>query len=870
MSIAVGEKLGPYQILAPIGAGGMGEVWKARDTRLDRIVAIKSSRTEFTQRFEREARAIAALNHPHICQIYDVGLNYLVMEYVEGTELKGPLPVARAVELASQILDALDAAHRKGIVHRDLKPANILVTKAGVKVLDFGLAKMESAKSPSVGADAPTAITVEGTIAGTLYYMAPEQLQGKGVDSRADIFAFGCVLYEMLTGNRAFNASNAASIIAAIMERPAPSIGSVAPPALDRLLQRCLAKDPEYRWQSVRDLEAELDWIVTLPQNSSGEVLTQPGVSRRALLGWVAAGLVGAGGGAAVTAFALRTRDSTAPVRAIRYRLAPPEGAFLQRVVTRQSLAISPTGGTIAMIATDESGSASSARIWVHRLGSVSSNPLAGTEGAQIVFWHPDGKFIGFAADGKLKKISPEGGTPLTLHDLPAAWSATWNQNDRFIIAGGSRLALVSASSGTVGSLSAGGWPRFLPDGKHFISVVQSEGLGLHARVTDLAGGSETQLMPTDTQVIFVADRPGDSRGYLVFGRATVLQALRFDSNRLVTSGEAVPVAKDVPFYMGNNWSEFDASQDHVLIYSMGSETQQLKWFDRSGRESGLIGDPRDYGLGIRLSPDGMKLATAIMVAGTGGCDIWVHDLKTATSERITSAPGVEQWPVWSPDGAQIAFSSGAHGPSSLSVKGVNDRSDARTFQAREFMVPKDWSSDGRWIIYSTAPTGSNGEIRLAWAADGKTVPLLKTRYDNAYPVLSQDRKYLAWSANETGRYEIYVQRFQEGDSPALVGERYRVSRNGGNVPRWRRDGRELFFISADRKITAVPLKEATAIEFGAPSILFSIPPSSTLLGAQTSGYDVSPDGQRFVVLTGGTARPPLEVVVNWQADLRV
>jgi eukaryotic-like serine/threonine-protein kinase len=284
----------------------------------------------------------------------------------------------------------------------------------------------------------------------------------------------------------------------------------------------------------------------------------------------------------------------------------------------------------------------------------------------------------------------------------------------------------------------------------------------------------------------------------------------------------------------------------------------------------GLIGDSRDYGLGFRLSPDGRKLAATIMVESTGGCDIWVHDFATATAERITSAPGIEQWPVWSPDGTRIAFSSGSHGPSSLSIKVVNNRGDdARTFRAAEFRVPRDWPADGAWIIYSTAPTGSNGEIRLAPASGGSTVPLLKTKYDSAYPVLSPDRKYLAWSANETGRYEIYVQRFQEGETPTLTGERYRVSRNGGNVPRWRRDGRELFFISADRKVAAVPVKRGAAIEFGLPTALFPMPPSNNLLGAQMSGYDVSPDGQRFVVLTGGTARPPLEVVVNWHADLK-
>jgi eukaryotic-like serine/threonine-protein kinase len=590
MPLSAGNRLGPYEIMSRIGAGGMGEVYKARDPRLDRTVAIKVSQEKFSERFEREARAVAALNHPHICTLYDVGTDHLVMEYIEGAPLKGPLPLDRALKYAVQICDALDAAHQKRITHRDLKPGNILVTKAGIKLLDFGLAKQgRGGEAAVIDVTMTKALTGDGRIVGTLHYMSPEQLQGQEADPRSDIFSFGVVLYEMLTGKQAFEGASPASVIAAILEREAPSVSSVASPALDHVLRRCLAKDRENRWQSARDLKAELEWIAT------SESIAPRTVPRRALFPWIGGAVAGASI-AGLATWGWRSTSLPALTRPIRFRLAPPEGARLERVVIRQSLALSPAGGHLAMIATGEQGP----MVWVQRLDSLTPSPLQGTENAAIVFWSPDGQTIGFWAGEKLKKIAAGGGTVLSICDLPGASSATWNQ-DGTIVAGNIRHDLpsnvISVRSGSISPWKVLFWPKFLPDGKHLLYARADPKVGAYrAHVAELSTGLETTLMLSDTQVIFVPDQlKGGSHGYLLFGRNSTLMALRFDAGRLQVVGDPVPVAKEVPFYEPTAWSEFEASADGVLIYSTGRQGAQLTWLDRSGRESGTVGDPQDF-----------------------------------------------------------------------------------------------------------------------------------------------------------------------------------------------------------------------------------------------------------------------------------
>jgi len=523
----------------------------------------------------------------------------------------------------------LDAAHRQGIIHRDLKPGNILVTKSGVKLLDFGLAKRSGDKEGAVVEHTMTmALTGQGQILGTLQYMSPEQLHGQETGPCSDIFSFGLVLYEMLTGKRAFDGSSPASVIAAILERPAPSVADVAPPALDRTLRRCLEKDPDNRWQSVRDLKAELEWIAA---SDSAEPAAIP---RRALLPWIAGAVAGAVGGAGVATFAWRARSSATPTRAIRFQLAPLEGAWRERPAIRQSLALSPVGGRVAMIATNERGS----MIWAQRLDSLTASPLQGTEGAASLFWSPDGQFIGFWADGKIKKIPADGGTPLAICEFPPVAYATWSR-DGIIITGAPSSSRISVQSGAVSLVSppmSFRWPKFLPDGKHVLHVLSDpKSGGGRTHVADLSTGRQSELMATDTQVVFVPDHVerGAGSGYLLFGRGASLLALRFDADRLRVLGEPVPVAKEVPFLKATMWSEFDASADGILIYSTGSQKAQPTLLDRNGRELGAAGDPQDYWGNFRLSPDGKRLAADVFESGNGNIDIWGYDLSQATAE---------------------------------------------------------------------------------------------------------------------------------------------------------------------------------------------------------------------------------------------
>jgi predicted Ser/Thr protein kinase len=861
-----GTQLGPYRIEGSLGVGGQAEVYRGLDTRLDRKVAIKISAQQFSGRFEREARAISALNHPHICTLYDVGPNYLVMELVEGETLaarlrKGPLHMELVLRYGAEIADALAVAHSLGIIHRDLKPANIMVTKSGVKVLDFGLAKMvqpigESAKPAET-------LTASQAIMGTLAYMAPEQLAGKECDARSDIFSLGLVLYETAMGKRAFPGDSRAALIAEVMRcEPAP-LESV-PDKFAHVVQRCLAKDPESRWQTARDLKAELEWA------AAGDFLAPRTVlPRRAFFPWIAGAAVAGAGGAGLAAWAWGGKNSPAQPGAVRFRLAPPEGAWLARVFTEQSLALSPVGRSVAMVANGERGS----MVWIQRLDSLTASILQGTEGATTVFWSPNGEFIGFWAGGKLKKIPAEGGTPLPICDIYPVQSATWNR-DGIIVATHalSASSTISVKSGTISPGKRLWWPRFLPGGKHLLDVKPDPKIGgLRAYVAELSTGRETELMPTDTKVTFTPDLPGSSQGHLLFGRSSTLLALRFDMDRLRVAGEPEPVAKDVPFLSPKGWSEFDTSPDGVLIYSTGSQEAQLTWLDRGGRELAAVGDPKDFFGSLRLSPDGKKLAADVLDFSNGGTDIWVYDLSQAqaTAERVTFEPGGEFSPVWSPEGARIVFGSGGDGPVKLRVKAVSDRGSGEGFPANVFQLPSDWSSDGHWIFYQTNGGEANGEIWLASVADRKVMPLVQTAFDSSFPALSPNQAHLAFSANDTGRSEIYVQGFQEGDSPKLVGERRRLSRNGGNGPRWRRDGKELFFLSPDRQIMAVAVQQGTEIEFGPPAALFHLPTSYRSLAPVTVGYEVSRDGQKFLVPVRKAVGAPLQVVVNWQAELK-
>jgi serine/threonine protein kinase len=858
MPLAAGEKLGPYEILAPIGAGGMGDVYKARDTRLDRIVAIKVSKIEFSERFEREARAVAALNHSNICTLHDVGPNYLVMEYIEGTPLKGPLPVDQALKYAVQICDALDAAHKKGITHRDLKPANILVTKGSIKLLDFGLAKIGQSAMPISDATLTMALTGKNEIVGTIYYMSPEQLQaqatGQEIDPRSDIFSFGLVLYGMLTGKRAFEGSSPASVIAAIMERPAPSIADVAPAALDRVLRKCLAKDPDERWQTARDLKDELEWIASAPE--SGSAVPSPNKKSKLVwfLGAIASAVVLALAGLALIHF----REAPLPELAgVRFQIAPPEKS------TIDYFKLSPDGRSLAFVTGD--------RLWIRPLNSLESRPLAGTEGASQLFWSPDSQFLGFFAQGKLKKIVASGGPPQDLCTVTQPFGGTWNRDGVIVLplSLGSGLYRVPASGGTPMPLSSGVkrhvYPEFLPDGQHFLYLDIDTGRAIGIGSLD---GAPAVIVPEDADSPVYVAAAGGQGGYLLFRRREVLMAQRFNPTALTFSGDPVALAQRI----GGDpiWGAFSVSENGTLVYAppTGAGALQLAWKDRAGKQVGLFGPPGVYDR-FRLSSDEKQITfTALQ---NNEPDIWVMDAARGVPSKLTFDPAIDDPPMWSPDGQRIVWASNRVGGTfDLYIKPATGGTDQLLLKMGTLSGwAEDWSRDGRYILYQI-PGGKTGQD--LWIAPqavsgtpaDKPSPYLQTQFDEEHGRFSPDGHWVAYTSNETGRQEVYVQPF-----PA-TGAQFQVSLGGGREPHWRKDGTELFYIGEGRTVTAVSMKlGGKSFQAEQPKRLFPLSILSTFIVARS--YEVSNDGQRFLtpVIPDGGSAPPLTVDLNWQAMLK-
>ena len=862
MSLATGTRLGPYEILAPVGAGGMGEVYKARDTRLDRIVAIKVAKEQFTERFEREARAVAALNHPHICQLYDVGPNYLVMELVEGAPLKGPLPLDKAIEYAGQILDALDAAHKKGITHRDLKPANILVTKQGIKLLDFGLAKQTA---PLQETDVTRALTGQGQILGTLQYMSPEQLQGKEVDARSDLFSFGCVLYELLTGKRAFGGESPASLIAAILERPAPSIAAVAPPALDRVLQRCLAKDPEDRWQSARDLKAALSWALEQP--------SAPLAAKPASHWWsvsVAAMVLSAVGGWTLGHFRQPVPDD----RILRFPLNLPEGGQLILGTNRGGFALSPDGKTAAFVAKVMGKSG----LWVQPLDGTAARLIPGTESAAYPFWSPDGKALAFFAEAgaKLVRVDVTGGAVLAICDMPAlARGGTWIGDGRIIFgAVGSGLFQVSATGGSPSPVTnldtsrgeySHGWPQMLPHGRvlYWVQSSRTENSGVYASV--LSKPTErVRLLTTNGNALYAAG--DDGRVHLLWLQGTTLVAQDFDPGTLKLSGELHSLAEAVSSATVSGHSNAAVSSAGLLLYSTSSTLSQITWMDRTGKRLGAVSGTGEYTT-FRVSPNGRRAVAALN--GVGGSDLWVLELERGVATRFTSHPG-SLYPVWAPDGGTILFQNGAASMSRKEATGAGV--DQSISQSTNLRGPLDWSRDGRSVLYFEIAPGTNRDLWvLPVTPDGKIAPDTKARAYARTPFSEwharfspePSPKWVAYQSNESGRFEVYIDSFPEPRN------KVRVSTEGGQYPQWGPGARELFYVSADYKLMSVSLKLGTdSVEPSAPHELFPLPAIDDGL---SSPYDAASDGQRFLVRATPQQQPPqaLNVIVNWPALLK-
>ena len=862
MPLSVGDRLGPYEILTPIGAGGMGEVYRARDTRLGRDVAIKIAHENFSERFEREARAIATLNHPKICTLHDVGPNYLVMELIDGAPLKGPLPLDQALKFAAQILDALDAAHQKGITHRDLKPANILVTKSGIKLLDFGLAKQTG---PLKETDVTQALTQQGAIVGTLNYMSPEQLQSKEADARSDIFAFGLVLYEMLTGKPAFSGTSAASVIAAILEREPPSVAEVAPPVLDRVLKKCLAKEAENRWQTARDLKDEIEWIASAP---AIEAASKPARSR---LGWIAAVIATLAAVLLGLVLWAPWRSAPDPPKVMRLQIAPPEQA---KVVG--FFAISPDGSKLVYNAV---GSDGAARVWLRSMDTLESRPLPGTEiqSATPMFWSFDSRFVLLGMSGKFKKLDMTGGPPIALCDASSVVVGGTGNRDGVILFGLDpgviqRVGLSGGAPSAVTALNAARndrthtYPVFLPDGRHFLYLVSTQGSkanGIYLGSIDSRPEQQDpkRLIATDFGADFVPFPSGD-RGAILFYRDGTQLTQFLDLRRLETVGEATPVAEQMGTSVAFG-SSFSVSENGTLVYrATGAGNERLGWLDRQGNRLGTVGEPHRYGE-VAISPDGTRVAFARIDSGS---DIWLTEFAHQSDTRFTFDPAdLDRSPVWSPDGSRIAFSSNRSGPNDLYQHASNGSGqDEPLFKSDHSKLVTDWSRDGRYLLYDDFDSKTKRDLWVLptdRASSGpKPVLFLRTDFDELNGKFSPDSHWVAYQSDESGRYEVSVRPF-----PAVEGGgKWTISHGGGHHPHWRGDGKELFYIGPGNSLMAVPISTSgAAFRPGTPVALFKAPPSMA--------WDVTADGKRFLftIPLGDTAQAPFTVVLNWTSLLK-
>src|SRR6267378_3702839 len=879
MAIHPGRRLGPYEVLSAIGAGGMGEVYKARDTRLDRIVAIKvlpahlADRAELRERFEREAKTIASLNHPHICTLYDTGhqdeIDYLVMEYLEGETLaqrllKGSLPVEQALQYAIEISDALDKAHRKGVTHRDLKPGNIMLTKSGSKLLDFGLAKLRQDAAPATPlSQLPTAndaITAQGTILGTLQYMAPEQLEAKEADARTDIFAFGVVVYEMATGKKAFAGKSQASVISAIMSsdpQPISSLQPMTPPALDRVVKKCLAKESEKRWQAASDVCDELKWIA---EQGSQAAMPTPGVARRKVreqLSWALAAIV------VVAVLAIATpyfRRTPAEVRAVRFTISPPEKErFPVLAFTPNFLSVSPDGSRLAFVALDTTGHST---LWIRDLDSQVAQPLPGTDDALAPFWSQDSRFIGFTANSVLKKIAIEGGPPQTLTGVGGDGSGTWNRAGVILFTAPAenpilRVSSAGGSATPVTALDASrqqdyhAWPAFLPDGKHFLY------LG-HSRNSENSGIYVGTLDSKETKLLLNANSSAlySPPGYLLFIRAGTLLAQPFDAARLELKGDASPIAEGVQFNSSNGGA-FAVSENGVLAYRVVPSNGQnrLVWVDRKGAEQPLPVPPHAY-RNPRLSPDGQRVAITIDELGS---QEWLLDIGRGTLTRLTFEGSYNGAMAWTPDGKRIAFGTDRAGPRNLFWQLSDGSGGAERLTTSSGDVASSWSPDGQMLAFQESAPGAGFDLWVFRLSDHKAQPFLRTRFNEIAPRFSPDGRWLAYASDESGRYEIYVQPY-----PGLGGK-WQISSEGGTEPVWARNG-ELFYRNGD-KMMAVGTTTRSTFSADKPKVLFE---GRYATYNTMPAYDVTPDGQRFLLAKTGEQGPQeINVVLNWFEELK-
>jgi eukaryotic-like serine/threonine-protein kinase len=885
MSLSSGSRLGPYEIQAPLGAGGMGEVYRASDTRLDRTVAVKIlpehlSSPESRQRFDREARAISSLNHPNICHLYDVGqqdgTHYLVMEYLEGETLadrlrRGPLPFDQVLKIGTEICAGLEAAHKKGVIHRDLKPGNIMLTKSGAKLMDFGLAKPVEATAASTLTQTLTEphhpLTVEGTLVGTLQYMSPEQVEGREADTRTDIFALGAVLYEMVTGKRAFGGKTAASTIAAVLAAqpmPVSSLQPMTPPTLDFAIRTCLAKDPDERWQSAADVGRQLQWLT----EGLGNAAIAPPSGRR--MRWIVAAIAAVVMIGMASWLGSRQRE-TAP-SATEFQVVAPDKTYFNFRGLSGPPTPSPDGKTLVFVAysRDEPNSKS---LWLRALHSSEARIIAGSEGATYPFWSPDGSSVAFFAEGKLKRFDLGTSSVMTLCAVPEGRGGTWSSNG--VILFGQRadsLFRVEAAGGKPVRLTtldpklqetSHRWPQFLPDQKHFLYVSQAPtNPPAHMAIASLDSPQGKALAEELRYGIY-------SEGYLLYMQETDLLARRFDPDRLKFTGDSTVVARQVQSDPQFNFGAFSVVSS-ALTYQTGAVTAGT-WLveaDRAGKQQVLW---KEAGLlqNIALSPSGDQIAADIGLSSGQLSDLWIYNLPKHSNTRLTFDQH-SSGPVWSPDGKQIAFSRQTDAGSQIVLKSVSGNGDQQVvFQENQRTLPLSWSSDGRYLLYRSGLT-LTGEIKVViLKGEHKAVKLLDIKSTGAGAALSPDSKWLAYVSAESGApQEIYVVPFRSGSGDVGLGQgKWQITSGGSVAPSWRGDGKEIYFASNSFiGIASAPLiANGDRFEVGPTRNLFD-------LGAHPVSRFIasSPDGQKFYAVTYGPGSDaPFTVTLNWKSLLR-